>query len=59
MTQPTQKQMFYNAHRKIAEANEQFLEFVKEGLTKAELIKLIARRPELWGRFKNWIPKLP
>ena len=59
MTQPTQKQMFYAAHRKIADANQLFLQFVDEGLTRAELESLIARRPSLWGRFRNWLPKLP
>jgi hypothetical protein len=55
----TQLQMFYKAHRNIADANELFLQFVDEGLTRAELEKLIARRPSLWGRFSHWLPKLP
>ena len=59
MAQPTQRQMFYKAHRQIADANELFLQFVADGLTKTELGKLIARRPSLWGRFSNWLQKLP
>ena len=55
----SQRQMFYASHRKIADANELFLEFVSEGLTKVDLERLIARRPSLWGRFSNWLPKLP
>jgi len=56
---PTQKQMYYRAVEKSAEVNELFLEMVKLGLTKQELVKNINRRPSLWKRFENWIDKLP
>jgi len=59
MKQPTQEQMFYAADKRNAELNLQFLEFVKEGLTRQELQKCIDRRPGLWGRWSNWLNVLP
>lgn len=59
MEKPTQKQMYYRASRRIAVINETFLELVKEGMTKQDLIKNIARRPMLWGQFSGWLEKLP
>lgn len=56
---PTQVQMYYAAERSAAEVNRQFLEFVKDGLTREELQTNINRRPALWGRFSNWLDKLP
>ena len=56
---PTQAQMFYAADRRASELNQQFLEFVKEGLTRAELARNIQRRPALWGRWEGWLDKLP
>ena len=57
--QRTQLQMFYAAHRQVAETNNTFLELVKEGLTREELATCIERRPALWQRFENWLPVLP
>lgn len=57
--QRTQLQMFYAAHRQVAETNNTFLEMVKEGMTREELAKCIERRPALWQRFENWLDKLP
>ena len=57
--QRTQLQMFYAAHRQVAETNNAFLELVKEGLTREELEINIERRPALWQRFENWLDKLP
>lgn len=57
--QRTQLQMFYAAHRQVAETNNTFLELVKEGLTREELEINIERRPALWQRFENWLPVLP
>ncbi len=57
--QRTQLQMFYAAHRQVAETNNAFLELVKEGLTREELEINIERRPALWQRFDNWLPVLP
>ena len=55
----TQMQMYYAAHRQVAETNNAFLELVKEGLTREELARNIERRPALWQRFENWLPVLP
>ena len=57
--QPTQEQQFWQAHRKIADGNEAFLFLVQEGMTREELQTNINRRPSLWGRFANWLDKLP
>ena len=59
MSRPTQHQILYQEQRKIAEVNELFLQFVKDGMTREELARNIERRPELWGRFSNWLDKLP
>lgn len=56
---PTQEQMFYQAHRQIADANETFLELVKDGMTREELQRNIERRPALWSRYANWLEVLP
>ena len=55
----TQLQLFYEAQTKAHELNETFLELVRDGLTRKELQQNIDKRPELWGRFKNWLDKLP
>lgn len=55
----TQEQMFYAADRRASELDQQFLEFVKDGLTGEELARNIQRRPALWGRWANWLDKLP
>lgn len=54
-----QEQLFYQAHRNISDANETFLELVKEGVTREELQCNIDRRPSLWLRYANWLPTLP
>ena len=59
MLKPSQARMYYAAERRSAEINNTFLEFVQEGLTSCELSRLIERRPEVWGRFQNWVEKLP
>lgn len=55
----TQMQMFYEERQKIAEANEIFLFFVDDGMTREELQQNIDRRPSHWKRFENWLDKLP
>jgi hypothetical protein len=55
----TQKQMYYQAVRKASECNQLFLQFVKDGMTREQLEKLIQKRPSLWGRFSNWLERLP
>ena len=59
MNKPTQMQMYYRAERQAAEVNLTFLELVADGLTRGELARNIERRPALWSRFANWLPKLP
>lgn len=55
----TQHNMYYAAERAAAEVSLQFLEFVKDGMTREELARNIERRPALWGRFSMWLDKLP
>lgn len=55
----TQEQMFYQAQRRVADANETFLELVTAGLTREELQRNIERRPALWSRYANWLTVLP
>jgi hypothetical protein len=55
----SQMQIFYEEQRKIGEANQTFMELVKEGLTREELARNIARRPVLWSRFTAWLDQLP
>lgn len=55
----TQKQMFYQQHRRIADANETFLQLVQDGMTREDLQTNIERRPELWDRYRLWLDKLP
>ena len=55
----TQMQIFYEESHKFAEACELFNDFVKDGLTKTDLQKLINKRPETWGKFSNWLDILP
>ena len=57
--QRSQLQMFYAAHRQVAETNDTFMELVKAGLTREDLARNIVRRPALWRRFENWLPVLP
>ena len=54
-----QKQLFEQERKKIAETNALFMEMKsgKDPLTDEELRKLIKKRPNLWGRFKNFLPE--
>ncbi len=54
-----QVQMYYAAERRAGELNELFLEMVRDGMTRDELQKLIDKRPERYGRFSNWLDRLP
>jgi hypothetical protein len=56
---PSQLSIFYSEHKKIAAVNEQFLMFVKDGLTRDQLARLIEKRPANWSRFSNWLKVLP
>lgn len=55
----TQEELFWDSHRKISECNQLFLDFVAGGMTAKELEENIRKRPGLWGRFSNWLDKLP
>lgn len=55
----SQMQIFYEEQRKIGDANETFMELVKDGLTRQELARNIERRPVLWSRFSAWLETLP
>jgi peptidoglycan hydrolase-like protein with peptidoglycan-binding domain len=57
--EPSQHDMFYRAGRQRAQADGVFLHLVKTGLTAPELEKLIAKRPSVWGKYRNWLDTLP
>ncbi len=50
----TQRHMMDEASRRIAEANETFLELLPT-MRRKELEKLIEKRPALWGRFAGYL----
>ncbi|MHB1666098.1 hypothetical protein [Thiomonas sp.] len=56
---PSQLQLFYRAHRDIADGNLLFLEMVHDGMTREDLARNIERRPQLWSRFSHWLARLP
>ena len=55
----TNAQMLHAAEKNSANMNLLFLRFVEDGMTRQELQKNIDRRPALWGRWANWLDKLP
>lgn len=55
----SQLQIYREIERKIANLNEAFMDLVREGLTKEDLEAMIERRPELYGRFSNFLNVLP
>ena len=56
----SQVQMFYQAHRRIADGNLAFMELVEAGdITRSELHKLIAKRPGVYSRFSAFLDTLP
>ena len=50
---------YYTQQRRLADADEVFLLLVKDGMTREDLAENIRRRPELWGRYSNWLDRLP
>ena len=58
-TKLTQEQMFWKAHRKIADQNVAFMDMVRDGMTRRELQRLIERRPEVYKRFEGFLDTLP
>jgi hypothetical protein len=58
----TQAQHYELAQRKIASLNEAFMELVNHAtnpMTAEDLQSLIARRPNVYGRFAGFVDKLP
>lgn len=58
----TQLQHFEMARRRLADANQTFLDLVNceaNPLTREDLAANIARRPAVWSRFAGWLDKLP
>lgn len=49
----TQSEMYYAAVRKSGERDHLFLELLPT-LQPGELAKLVAKRPELWGRYRGY-----
>lgn len=56
----TQKQMFYDAHNKLADVDKTFMEMLKgdHPITNSELERLIKLRPSVWSRYSGFIGKL-
>jgi hypothetical protein len=57
----TQMQLYQEAERKLAEANEAFMDMVNDPvnpMTNDDLERLIARWPERYGRFSGFLGKL-
>jgi hypothetical protein len=54
----SQQQIYREQQANIARGNETFLH-ITETLTREELVSLIEMRPELWGRFRQWVDVLP
>lgn len=55
----TQAQMYYDAERKSADANKAVLELLygPNPITDDELRALIAKRPNVYGRFAGYLGK--
>lgn len=55
-----QAQIFYDVSRKRAGANEFMMTLIRKGeLTREQLQNLIEKRPEVYGRYKGFLSKLP
>ena len=57
----TQMQLYKEAERKLAEANQAFMDMVNDPvnpLTNDDLERLITRWPERYGRFSGFLGKL-
>jgi len=58
----TQLEMWRDAERRASKLNEAFLELVSHPsnpMTRDDLARLIARRPDTYGRFSGFLVKLP
>ena len=61
MTKKSQYQLFWEAHNKIAELNNAFMDLVNDPvnpLTNEDLESLIKKRPHVYGRFSGLVGKL-
>lgn len=57
----SQMQMYCMARDKIAKENQAFMEAINDPvnpMTDRDLKALIARRPQVWGRFSGFLGKL-
>lgn len=57
----TQLEHYENARRRLADADQTFMELVSHPtnpLTRDDLAANIKRRPELWARYAGWLEKL-
>lgn len=58
---PTQVQMFYQAQEQIAQADQHFMDMIKDPvnpLTNADLAALVEKYPQRWSRYSGYIGKL-
>ena len=58
----TQQQMFWEAHRRIADANDAFMDLIncrENPMTRRDLESLIRRNPARYSRFSCFLDKLP
>lgn len=58
----SQFEMYERARRRLADANQAFMEMVTckaNPMTREDLVALIRRRPERWGRFAGWVNVFP
>lgn len=59
MTKLPQIAMYYDAVRRDADFCALFSDMVRDGMTRGELEALIAKRPNVYGRFAGFLPTLP
>ncbi|OBS08935.1 hypothetical protein [Acidihalobacter prosperus] len=58
----SQEQMFWETHKRIAEADRHVMELARHPtnpLTNSDLETLVNRYPERWGKYRGLIGKLP
>ena len=57
----SQQQIFWEAHRRVADANDAFMDLVNckdNPMTRQDLESLIRRNPARYGRFSGFLDKL-
>lgn len=62
MPKKTQMQIYEQERERIASRNRMFIDMVNDPhnpLTNDDLVKLVAKFPERWGRFSGFIGNLP